>query len=142
MALTVGVNSWVTQTEANNYLEDKIDASAWSALSSANKDKYLISAFRWIKQQSKYSIPNSATSYKVKWAQIETAFYMLTYWTEHQQRAALQSQGVKNFRLLSWSETFSKNAGLPIDVEGLLEDYLTAFGGSFFDVERDYNEDD
>jgi hypothetical protein len=140
MALTVGTNSWVTQTEANDYISNRINAIEWTALSSGEKDTYLISAYRWIQQQSKYSIPASATATKVKWAQIETAIYMLKSWAEHEKRAALQAQGVDDFKLLSWEETYNGKIGLPWIVQDMLEDYLTGLGGGFITLERDYDE--
>lgn len=44
MALTKGVNSYVTLGEANSYLEDRADASAWIESSDELKEQCLVTA--------------------------------------------------------------------------------------------------
>jgi hypothetical protein len=140
MALVVGTNSWTTLTEANDYLDGKFGSSSWLALSNDDKESALISAFRWIRRLDAYNIPASSTAEKVKFAQIELAYYITVYWTEHEQRDALQAQGVENFSLSKWRESLGK-AQLPQIVEDLLSDELLNAGGYFptFTRELDVN---
>lgn len=44
MALTKGVNSYVTLAEANIYFEDRLDVSAWTAATDAQKSQALVTA--------------------------------------------------------------------------------------------------
>ena len=61
MALTVGVNSWVTQIKADSYLSEKFGIGTdWTGLTPAEKDQALITAFRWIQSLSNYSISASS----------------------------------------------------------------------------------
>jgi len=130
IVIVVGGNSWVTAAEADSYLEAKIGASIWASLTSELKKQYIISAFRWIFFSGKYNISKLATGENVKVAQIETAYYMLKYWDEHEKRSALQNQGVNNFTLSKWSETFKAAADFPKIVDDLLSDFIVT--GEYF----------
>lgn len=44
MALTKGVNSYVSLAEANSYFEDRIDVAAWSEASDTQKSQALVTA--------------------------------------------------------------------------------------------------
>jgi hypothetical protein len=130
MALTVGVNSWVTVAEADTYLADKWGASDWATLTNPQKESLLISAYRWIQSKMDYSISPASTSAAVKAAQIELAWYIYNYWAEHEKRDALYSQGVRNFKISKWAEKLEQSK-LPTLVEDLLKDELENTGGYF-----------
>ncbi len=52
MTLTVGVNSYITQAEADSYLASSIRAATnWAALTTATKEAALISAWRLLEKQ-------------------------------------------------------------------------------------------
>lgn len=139
MALTVGVNSWVTRAEADTYKGDKWNPGEWFALTNTQKDQALISAYRWIQSRSEYSISPAATAEKVKSAQIECADYIVDHWSEHKERTALYTQGVRNFKISKWSEKLEESE-LPQIVKDLLDDYLIGLGGFFPEFERDIDE--
>ena len=48
MALMLGVNSYTTVAEANNYFEDRIDVAAWDAATDDMKSKALVTATRYL----------------------------------------------------------------------------------------------
>lgn len=122
MSLVVGTNSWVTLVEANAYMNDKWDASDWSGLTDLQKESLLISAYRRIR--SVFSIAASNTDENVKYAQIELAWYIYEYWDDHERRAALYAQGVREFKISRFSETLV-GTQLPQHVLDLLDDYNT-----------------
>jgi hypothetical protein len=51
MVLTVGTNSYVSLTEAEEYFASVIDASGWDTLDEASKEAALISATRYIDER-------------------------------------------------------------------------------------------
>lgn len=118
--IIVHTNSWVTIAEANDYLENKIGASAWAGLANADKTNYLISAFRYIRQR--YNIPKTSTLEIVKEAQIETAWWMYTFWVDYEKRRNLYSAGVKKFTVSKFSEELQK-AESPAFLDDLLDEY-------------------
>lgn len=48
MALTKGVNSYVTVAEADAYFEDRLDAAAWTSAKSSEKSKALVTATSYL----------------------------------------------------------------------------------------------
>lgn len=137
MSLVVGTNSWASLTEANIFLSDWYGASAWASLTNTNKESLLITAFWRIYKNGKYSIAKSETNEDVKNAQILTAFYIYENNDEVKQRLASQAQGVENFSISSFSEKYSKGSWLPIEVEGMLEDWINWDVFAEFDRELD-----
>jgi hypothetical protein len=136
MALTVGVNSWVTVAEADAYLADKYGAGDWAGLPNATKESLLITSYRWIQRLQDYSISPASTNIKVKSAQIELAWYIYNNSTQDEKRRALQAQGVEEFKLGKWEEKLG-TAQLPFDVQDLLSDFLLNAGGYFPEFQRD-----
>ena len=128
MGLIVGTNSWVTVAEADTYKSDKWDSGDWTTLNNNEKEKALVSAYRWIQSKQEYNISPTSTSQKVKDAQIELADYIIDYWSEHKERDALYAQGVRDFTLSKWKEKLEK-PDLPFIVQDLLSDSLLNAGG-------------
>ena len=126
-------NSWVTLVEANAYMDEKPDASNWSSISNDNRRRYLIAAYRWINRLPDYSI--STVTNKLKYAQIELAWYIYVSGTAHYKHEALEAQGVKAFRISKFDENLNKT-GLPAIVKDLLDDYNTKAGGYFPTIDR------
>lgn len=139
VVIIVGENSWVTAAEADSYLEEKIDASAWASLTDEQKAQRIISAYRWINQQSDLSISASAAATVVKYAQIETAWYMHEFWTAHKKRNALYSQGVRDFTISKYEETL-EGAELPSYIKLMLKDYITDGANYFPEVTRTFTQ--
>lgn len=128
--LQVGVNSWVTLTEADDYLEATFGAATWATLSEVTRLQCLISAFRWIYNYPDVNIPKTSTDEKVKAAQIELAWWIYNYWTEYRDRQSLIAGGVTKFRLSKWSEDLN-GQDLPQNIKDILSDLLENTGGVF-----------
>lgn len=141
MALTVGTNSWVTVADADAYFLTKWGATAiWAALSEAQKESLLISAYNWIQQQSKFSIAASETAEIVKQAQYETAWFMYNYYAEYQKRNALYSSGVRDFKIDSFEEELEKPV-FPLEISDMLHDYISSSAGGVFPrISRDLSQ--
>ena len=134
--IIVGTNSWVTIAEADDYLENKIGASDWAGLTDANKTTYLISAFRYIRQ--KYNIPVASVLQVVKEAQIETAWWMYTFWLDYEKRRNLYSAGVTQFKISKFEEWLQK-ATTPQFLDDLIGEFKDT-GMRFPLIEREYDE--
>lgn len=137
MSVTVGTNSWVTIAETDDYLCETMDSSEWFTLTTKQKTQRILTAYRWINQQPDISIPATSTATAVKYAQIELSLYIHNNWTEHKKREGLYNSGVRNFSVMSFSESLA-GAKFPDYIKGLLKDYLTA-NGAFPRVERDFS---
>jgi len=138
MAATVivGTNSWVTTTEADDYLEEKFGADAWAGLSATIKAQCIITAFWWIFNYPFVNIPKSSTNESVKNAQIELAWWIYNYYKSYEKRGALIASGVKEFDLSKWSEKLHEQ-DLPQVVLNLLDGELIGKGGYFPTVSRE-----
>jgi hypothetical protein len=138
MSLTVGANSWVTLSEANSYFDGSFLAyDGWNALTDSVKERLLISAYRWINQQSILSIPAASTSQKVKDAQCEAAWYLYSYGDEGAKRESLIAQGVTEFKLVDWQEKLAAY-NFPESIKDLLGDFYVGKGGYKVTFEREY----
>lgn len=137
MALTliIGVNTFVTLAEANDYLEGKLGANNWSTLTDTEKKQCLISAFRWL---LRLGVSASATTTNVKYAQIELAWWLYQNYEEYEDREALYVSGVRNFRIGQWSESLTKSS-LPSFLEDLIPGILD-IGGVFPEFNRELDE--
>jgi len=123
--ITVGSNSWITNAEADAYLDCKFGAGAWAAATEENQNKAIITAFWRIYASKDYSIAKSETDEKVKNAQAETAYFILADGAEMSKRKALQDAGVKNFTISKFSETYERSNGtlLPQEAKDLLDEW-------------------
>jgi hypothetical protein len=132
MALIVGTNSFVTLTEANDYMNDRFGGSGWFTLTNASKEELLTTAFRWLVGEG---VAKSNTTELVKWGQIELAWWIYRYFEEFEDREALIAGGVTKFKLSKWEEDLEKT-GLPKKVKDLVADALS-LGGYFPDYDRE-----
>ncbi len=130
MALVVGQNSWVTVTEGNTYLTDRIDASNWFDLGdtgdpgAASKTTLLVSSFHWLMGAPSLDLSATLTGDNVKNAQIEGALFLLKYSKELEAKRAFLSFGGRTFRLSKRWESFDLNAlTIPIHIIGMLQEY-------------------
>lgn len=111
--IIVGTNSWCTIVESNAYLEEKWNANTWTTLTDAQKTQLLITAYRWVNGDDRFSIAVNSTNNNVKNAQIETAWYIYNNNDEIEKRISLQQQGVVSFGLSKFSENYSKGYRIP-----------------------------
>ena len=145
MALIVGENSWVDITDADDYLSDKFNADIWiTTLTSAQKAQLLITSWRWIYYYPYYSIPQDISGFTnpkkstIQSAQIELAWWYYNYGLTHEQRMALQADGVTDFTLSKWREAQDKTKNdLPQSIKEMLVNEYTGAGGYFLNVDRE-----
>jgi hypothetical protein len=97
MSIVVGTDSWISLADADTFFNSHIGSSAWEALSDADKEKYLKTAYRWIYYDSAFSVPATSTETAVKYGQCEAALFLINYYSEYDKRDALSAMGVKSF---------------------------------------------
>jgi hypothetical protein len=136
ITITVGTNSWVTLTEANDYLESQFGNNWDSITSDDDKKKCLITAFWLIYTWPDYSIPKTSTEENVKYAQIKLADWIYSNYSDWKEHGAMIAAGIKSFALPKWRETLI-DQGLPFEVQSLLNDSLINSGGYFATFERE-----
>jgi hypothetical protein len=134
--LIVGSNSWCTIAQADAYMDEIYDRSAWATLSNEQKSRLLISAFRWINQQTDFSIPATSSAAKVLQAQYEAAWFIYKFFEAYEKRRALSAGGVSNYRILDFSETLN-GVEFPIFIKEMLIDFAVSIGGGFPVIHRD-----
>jgi hypothetical protein len=132
----VGVNSWQTISEADDYFAAKFGAAAWGVLLALQKTQLLITAFNWIRQQVSLSVPTTAVAVAVKQAQCEAAWFVYNYNDDYEKRRALTSSGVRSYKALDVSESLSE-VDFPSFLAGILSDYATNLSSSIVSVARD-----
>ena len=132
LILTIGSNTFVTLTEANNYLEGKIGADNWATLTDTQKKQCLISAYRWL---VRLGVPSTSTSTIIKNTQIELAWWLYNNYEEYEDRESLYASGVRSFRLGEWSESLSE-VDMPKFVKDAIGDII-GIGGYFPEFNRD-----
>lgn len=134
MGLVVGVNSYATVVEADEYLNDKIEAEEWFSLSdigapgAPSKSSYLVTAYKWLLSSPTLDLPKVSNEKNIKDAQIESAFYLLEHYTALNARRAAQAQGLKSFRLSKkWEEFVERDISeIPSFILGSLTSFITS----------------
>lgn len=111
MAVTVGLNSWVTIAEADAYLTSRAGAAEWFALDDSpvnpgedSKETFLITAFYWLLDDPGFGLSAALTDDYVKRAQIEAALFLSKYREDFENREAKQAGGVERFKNSKWEE--------------------------------------
>lgn len=137
--IVVGTNSWLTESDANDYMDDRVlSGEYWTDGASDNRPA-LITAYNLLKNGGKYDIGAITTDQKVKDAQCEYALFLLQHEPDLDLRMGIQSQGVVVAGIVK--ERYDRNGmtGIPIPpiVISLLEDYRTDKRFFIFDIERD-----
>lgn len=97
MSIAVGTNSWITLADADIYFSGHIGSNPWDVLSESDKEKYLISAYRWIYYDSAFNVPAASTESAVKYGQCEAALFLISYYTDYSKHEAMQAVGIKSF---------------------------------------------
>lgn len=128
MALVVGQNSWVTISEADDYLTDSVNAFSWFDIPSSlgpgvlSKESLLVTAYYWLTNDGRFDLPASSTNDLVKYAQIELAWWIFQHSVEFLKREALITSGVKEFEYSKWREKLGKQE-LPPRIVGSLSSF-------------------
>ena len=138
LAVTVGTNSWCTLAEADEYNLYIYGRTTWETLSKDDRIRLLVTSYRWIKNDARFSIAASSTSQSVKDAQVELAWYVYTYGDSHNDNDAVQAQNVIDFKVSQFEQEYRENGTIkfPKIVEDLLSDSLLNAGGYFGTVSR------
>jgi hypothetical protein len=130
MSLVVGTNSWCSVSEADTYLEYRINASEWfqtgekSSPGEVSRESLLVSAFYWLQGAPELEISATVTDTDVKNAQIEAALFLLEHYDELNERRAAIYTGVSSFKLSKKSENFDINQlQIPSYILGMLGNY-------------------
>ncbi len=108
---------WATIAESEAYLLLKPNTEAWFA-TGLDQQVYLTTAYRSLFYDPDYTIPASPSTAQntlLENAQIELAFYILSN-PNSDKRQTLINQGVKQFKIGEWSESFDQTKGR--DYEG------------------------
>lgn len=146
MALVVGTNSFVSVAEADTYLADRVGANQWFTLPDTagqgedSKESFLVTAYYWLIGATIFSIsPGETTDDNLKTAQIEAALYLFLHYCEHEERMALQAQGVQDFSASKRKEKYVSPAGsgFPLNIQGFLSAYKSST--AFFDLKGQYD---
>lgn len=128
MSITVGVDSYISLEEANNYFSSRLHSEAWSNATDADKEKALKQATRNIDTlpfrgmplsnnqvlafPRKYFVYNNGNltlvadkdiPKEVKYATCEEALYLL----QNSQRKQLQEEGVTSISIGNLTENYS-----------------------------------
>ncbi len=94
MALIVGTNSYVTLTEANDYIaESYVMADRWAALTDPQKEAALITAYRNLTATEQYNVAGAEDTIQ-KAAQCEQGMFVVQEGAALSQRASVRAQGV------------------------------------------------
>ncbi len=93
--ITPGTNSWITEVEANTFMEGRIKADDyWTDGKTINKAA-LITAYFWLTDSPKFSFPAYAdVTAAMKRLQCEMALFLLQHQPDIDLRMGLQSQNV------------------------------------------------
>lgn len=131
MSLVVGTNSWVTVAEADTYFTLHIDGAKWTALTTDDKNKYLVTAYRWIFNNPGINVSATNSTQKVKDGQCQASLFLINYYDEYTKRDALIASGVKDFTYGKRREALSE-IKMPSFLLAYFDDYITAGGVSVF----------
>lgn len=140
MAIVVGTNSWLLESEANTYFTDRIFASDYWTNSNANNSPALITAYKWL-NSGLYSFPDTATQ-AMKDAQCEMAFFLLQHQPGLDLRMGLQAQGVIAAGVVKEKYKDDNYVELPVPplVQKLIESYETSKPVFLINLARNENE--
>jgi len=136
MSLTVGTNSWVTMIEADTYFSERLGSENW--VSGADKEKALKTAYRQIKFNGDYEIGSTVTD-NLKYAQMEQAYFLLSFEADISHRKALQAQGVISAGIIkeTYVEGDLSKVALCQFSQMLLKDYSTKKHAFLVDIDSD-----
>ena len=143
MILIVGKNSWITISECDTYLTNRIGSENWFDLldrgdpGALSKTSLIMSAFYWLMGTSNLELSADLTDELIKNAQAESALFLLDHYDELDARRSAMFTGVEEFTISKRSERLNiHNLAIPPHIMGLLESYtvnncIVEFGGQY-----------
>lgn len=135
--ITVGTNSWVTEAEANTFMEGRIKASDYWTDSASDNIPALITAYKWLMACPKFSFPTTIAT-TMKDLQCEMALFLLQHQPDIDLRMGLQAQNVIEAGIVKEKYKFSiLGIPLPPTVIDLAYAYLDEHYLYILDIERD-----
>jgi hypothetical protein len=139
-----------TLVQADSYFTDeRLETSAWDALSDANQTKALMQAYNRIYYSGLFAVPlladaTAAELVLLKKAQAEMAYYLAQHLADEDRRKGIQSQGVIEAGIVKEKYQPGSLSDIPIPpiVAGILEDFSTAASPIYVtEVDRDEDEE-
>ena len=120
MAITVGTNSWVTEAEANAFMDNRFGSVDYWTAGVATNQAALITAYNWL-QAGRYTFPATSTQ-DMKDAQCEMALFLMQHQPDLDLRMGLQAQGVVAAGVVKekYRDDGSLELPLPLIVQQLL----------------------
>lgn len=138
--LVVDTNSWVTEAEADNYMDSRFGSvEFWD--DDTQKAAALITAYKRIVDSGRFAaLPDTATQ-GMKDAQCEMALFLVAEGGDILRRKGLQAQGVVSAGIVKevYDASMRSKSPFPPEVLELLEDYVGTAGNNFYmdDLTRD-----
>lgn len=142
--LAVGTNSWVTEEEANDFMESRFGSwEFWD--DETNKAAALITAYKRIVDSGMFvNLPTTASE-KMKDAQCEMALFLAAEGGDILRRKSLQAQGVTTAGIVkeAYDAAERNKVPFPAEVLKLLDEYAGQANANLFfdDLSRDDTED-
>ena len=138
--IIVGTNSWVTEAEANTYLEARVKSGDYWTDGAIDNIPALITAYKWLKA-GKFTIPATITQ-PIKDAQCEMALFLLQHQPDLDLRMGLQVQGVIVAGVVKEQYRQDNYIEMPIPpiVQQLLAEYDTDRPVYLVNIERNEEE--
>lgn len=140
-AIEVGVNSWVTEAEADTYFATRYGAGDYW-LSGVDKDGALITAYNWLMGCTQFTLAAStAASQSVMDAQCEMALFLIQHQPDIDLRMGLQAQGVREAGIVKEKYDGRNRFPVPAIILSMLDSSRTDSPLHIVNVERDENHD-
>ncbi len=136
-AIDVGVNSWITETEADTYFTTRFGASDYW-LSGTDKEGAIITAYGWLMGCPRFSLAASASAAQIlKDAQCEMVLFLVIHQPDIDLRVGLQAQGVREAGIVKEKYDGKNRMPIPPFVIALLDAYRADTPIHLVDIERD-----
>jgi len=140
MAIVVGTNSWVTEAEANTYMDERLGAADYWTNGAADNARALVTAWTWLTNSPKFSFPTAVASITtvMKYIQFEMALFLLQHQPDIDLRMGLQAQNVTEAGIVKEKYTLSIHGiPLPATVVDMAQGFLNQRNIYILDLERD-----
>lgn len=141
MAVTVGINSWVTPAQVDAHFASRLGSSPWYDLPDAasegadTKEAFIVTAFYWLLFDAEYNLSADADNENIRHAQFEAIYFLLNYREEYEAREAARAGGVTSMSASKWSESLDA-VRKPASVRGALARAgVASSGGMLVDLE-------
>lgn len=137
--IVVGVNSWATLAQANEYFSTRYGAvDTWAGFTDPVKESLLITSYKKLTGIGGLALPASTTDEKILQAQYEYSWYLYRETEPMEKRQGLITQGVSEFKVLDFQEKYDNPwMALPSDIQDLLEEYYFGQGAGFAEINRE-----